>query len=125
MTHLPGADLLLLPEVVLHLLHLDVIDPLQGPLPGGCVAVQSADVLHFPLGAVLRDVLVVLQEGLHSADAVALLFVGLFALVQDLFHRGEAEHQLQDVGGHQPTLDHLVHARYPEGYQEVVVLGGL
>ena len=24
----------------------------------------------------------------------------------------EVEHQLEDVGGHHPTLDHLVHARF-------------
>ncbi|KAJ0045448.1 hypothetical protein Pint_05005 [Pistacia integerrima] len=70
----------------------------------------------------LLDELAVLQEGHHCADAVAPLFVGQFVLIQDLSRLGEAEYQLQDAGGHHPTLDHLVHGGYPEGYQGVVVL---
>lgn len=127
MRPLLGEDLLLHPEVALPLLHLGGIDLLQGPLPEECVVVLSDDVLLFLQGAVhlLLDEPVLLLEGLHSVDAVALQFVGLCTLVQDLFHQGEGEGQLQDVGDHHPTLHRLVRAGYLEGYPGAVVLEGL
>lgn len=106
--HLQGEGPHLLAEAVPQL-HQGAIDPLQE----GCVAVLFADVLHFLQGAVhLQDDLVVLLlEGLLLVvGVVVLLFAGLDAHVHDLLLHGEVEHQSQDVGGHHPTLDHLVHA---------------
>lgn len=125
---LRGGDLLLHLGVALPPLHLGGIDLLQGPLPEECVVVLSDGVLLFLQGAVRLplDERVLLLEGLHSVDALALQFAGLCTLVQDLFHQGEGEGHLQDVGDHHPTLHHLVRAgRYLEGYQGVVVLKGL
>ncbi|XP_050279543.1 uncharacterized protein LOC126720773 isoform X3 [Quercus robur] len=65
-----------------------------------------------------RDELVVLL-GLLLVIGVLLLFVQLLAHVLDQLLHGEVEHQLENMGGHHPTLDHLVHASYL-GDQEVI-----
>ncbi|XP_075643259.1 uncharacterized protein LOC142614589 [Castanea sativa] len=60
----------------------------------------------------LQDELVVLLEGLLLVVGVLLLFVQLLAHVHHQLLHGEVEHQSEDVGGHHPTLDHLVHTSY-------------
>lgn len=91
------------------------------------MVVLFGDVLLFLQGVVhlLGELVAHLEDLLLLVGVAALLFGGLLDHVQGPFHHGEAEHHLDDVASHHPTLDHVAHARFHEGYRGVVVLEGL
>lgn len=118
-----GLDLPL--DVVHHPLHQDVIGHLLGALPEEFVAVLFEDVLPFRQGDVLHDVLEVHPEDLRLVVGLAAhLFGGLSGQDQDPFLPGGEGVQLQDVGGHHPTLLLPVLAGDPARSQGVAVLEG-
>lgn len=122
--HCPQGGGLHLPlDAVHHPLHQDVIGHLLGVLPEECVAVLFEDVLPFRQGDVLHDVLEVRPEDLRLVVALAVhLLGGLSVHDQDPSLLGGEGVQLQDVGGHHPTLLLPVLARDPARFQGAAVL---